>query len=403
MVARDWDCTPDAVSFFSETFHPYPFDRYSMAEVVMGGAMEHQTCTSMGESLVDGSGTYYTIVAHELSHHWWGDMITCGTWQDIWLNEGFASYCEVLYVEHIYGESSRHSYIADQMSQYFSWEDWEGRFPIYNPDYMWGGTVYKKGSCVLDMLRTELGDSLFFAVLREYADRYEYGTVETDDFIGVCEEISGEELGWFFDQWIFEQGYPEIEYDWGIDGSDSLGWDLTFKARQVQEDAPVVFRFPFYVRITFLGYSDTVIVIPFNSDSIRYVGHFTLRPMAVEPNADARVVMKTTRVPGAIAEGRAIPSDFALTAYPNPFNSSVKITIDGVGAGSKPVPIAIYDLRGNMVGAMPASTDIAVNTETGGAHTFIWTPDKSVPSGVYLIRVKQGNSTCITKNIIYIK
>ena len=193
--------TPEILELFSDLFGDYPFERYGNAVAPMGGAMEHTTIVTFGSSLI-GGGYGELVNAHEAAHHWWGDYVTLADWPEIWLNEGFASYGEVLWNESKYGEEGRRSYVEEQKDSYFTWKDWEGEFSLYDPDYMWGGTIYDKGSVVLDMLRTLVGDESFFAALRRYGADNAYGVVTTADLEAAFETETQEDLGWFFDQWV---------------------------------------------------------------------------------------------------------------------------------------------------------------------------------------------------------
>ncbi len=201
----------EMVPMYEEIFGiDYPFDKYGAAMVPMGGAMEHQTCTAMGEGLVDGHGTYGLVFAHELAHHWWGNLVTCATWDDIWLNEGFATYSEALAVEYFYDAEYYTQYVEGLAAAYIAWNEWEGVFPLSDPDYMWGGTVYDKGGVVVHMLRMRMGDDAFFDALLEYGDRYEHDAATTDDLQDLLQEFTGVDLELFFDQWVHRAGHPEF-------------------------------------------------------------------------------------------------------------------------------------------------------------------------------------------------
>ncbi|MCK5832750.1 T9SS type A sorting domain-containing protein [bacterium] len=226
----------DAMAVFEELFAPYPFEKYYMSVVPLGYmAMENQTATSMGESyLYDDE---YFVVAHELSHHWWGDALTCGTWKDIWLNEGFASYCEALYIEQAYTWDDFREYVwNDQMAYITSWEF--NSFPIYDPYYMWGRTVYQKGASILDMLRFQTGDSLFFDIIRDYFSRYIYSSAVTTDFIEVCEDNYGDSLSWFFDQWVYSAHTPTLQWRYFTDLINPFPDDSISRMVLVHQDEP---------------------------------------------------------------------------------------------------------------------------------------------------------------------
>ncbi|MCE1190329.1 MAG: M1 family metallopeptidase [Ignavibacteria bacterium] len=217
-------------------FGPYPFmkDKYGIAEFLwQGGAMEHQTITGIGTSLVKGKQYFEDMYLHELSHHWWGNSVSPKTWKDVWLNEGFASYCEALYEEQVNGQDALHS----KMMEYSGFPD---ENPLYNPgDDMFSQKVYHKGAWVLHMLRNELGDSVFFNVLRTYYHTYQFANASTDDFINICQSVSGKDLTIFFRQWVFEDfRVPQIEYRWKFINSDILQLDI----KQIQQKG--VYTFP---------------------------------------------------------------------------------------------------------------------------------------------------------------
>ena len=242
----DWENVPAMVDFYSNDYFPYPFPTYGMATAPLGGAMEHQTMTTMSSGLITGNRRYESTVAHELAHQWWGDMVTCYDWPNIWLNEGFATYFDALFTEHFYGEEDFRNQMEGNRSTYFSWESYEGRFPLYNPDYMWGGTVYNKGAWVLHMLRNVVGTATFKNIMQEYATRYLYDNARTEDFIEVCEDVAGTDLDWFFDQWVYMAGYPEYQYRWSYQAGT-----ITIRIDQIQEVDSVtpLFNMPVDLRI----------------------------------------------------------------------------------------------------------------------------------------------------------
>ncbi len=207
-AAADLGNTPDMIAFLSDLWFPYPYDTYANVIVPMGGAMEHTTATSYGETFLGGGWAEFANV-HELAHQWWGDWVTCATWADIWLNEGFASYTEALWYERYLGEEGLAEYLESQRESYLGWHAWEGVFALYDPFYMWGGTVYDKGSWVVHMLRGVLGDEAFFGALRDYGAARGGGVATTADLEADLEASTGLDLGWFFDAWVYQAGDPE--------------------------------------------------------------------------------------------------------------------------------------------------------------------------------------------------
>ncbi len=235
IAMENWGYITDAMDVYSDLFGLYPFadEKYAMASVPLGWmAMEHQTSTTMGEGFL--MMDYWYVSAHELAHHWFGDMVTCGTWKDIWLNESFAVYCECLYVEETEGYEAFREYVHGKQLDYVLSGEFNA-FPIYDPDYMWGATVYPKGATVLDMLRYQIGDSIFFHVINTYLDRFEHRSAITDDLLAVFYEFCGDSLSWFFDQWIFDAHTPTVQVLSFIAGDD----DSSRAIFLVHQDEPV--------------------------------------------------------------------------------------------------------------------------------------------------------------------
>lgn len=231
----------DMMSVYAEHYGEYPFpeEKNGNAEFTWGGGMEHQTCASIG---------FYGewLVAHEVSHQWFGDNITCKTFNHVWLNEGFATYSEALWSEMTYGEEA---YWADILAnQYF------GGGTIYVPDtndhgrIFHSGLSYNKASWVLHMLRHIVGDDTFFDILRAYTAQYADSVADTEDFKNLCESMSGMQLDDFFDEWIYGEYYPIYSYDWTSQSAATSGWDVTLDVSQVQEWQ--LFTMPIDVKIT---------------------------------------------------------------------------------------------------------------------------------------------------------
>ncbi|MEZ5964209.1 MAG: M1 family metallopeptidase [Planctomycetota bacterium] len=193
---------------FSGVYGQYPFvqEKYGIAQFTWGGGMEHQTITSQS------SASEY-LTAHELSHHWWGDNVTCATWHDIWLNEGFATFSEAVWAENRAGGSlaSYHTRIRQTRPSQTS-----GTVYVYDAgninNVFSSNYVYNKGSWVLHQLRHVLGDSVFFQALLDYRAAYSGRSATTADFRASCEQTSGRDLGWFFDEWVMNGGSPTYRH-----------------------------------------------------------------------------------------------------------------------------------------------------------------------------------------------
>lgn len=378
----DFERTPQMLDFFSTTFGEYPFikEKYGMAEFVWEGAMEHQTMTSYGDFLITGDKFFERLVAHELSHQWWGNLMTLSNWDEIWLHEGFATYCEALWTEHLQG----HQAYSDFMwSRSLNSVGFAG--PIVPPWNLFGNTTYKKGAWVLHMLRGVLGDADFFQALRDYASlsSLQYGNVTSEDFEASVEATTGQELDWFFDQWLYEAGRPTYGYNWTTkpEGNQIR---ITLRIEQVQTHQ--LYSMPLDVRIQ--TPSETVDAEVFVTDAIHW---FTWvldeEPTGIELDPD-RWVLKWTQEQLAATSAPNPPGvTQLLPATPNPFNPSTLLRFEL--SDPAPVRLRVYDARGRLVrvldrGALP-----------GGLHAvpFQAFDDRGAPlaSGVYRVLLEAGD------------
>ncbi len=225
LVYSDWvdeiRATGSMISTFSELLMDYPFskEKYGHAMAPLGGGMEHQTMTTI-------HNFSFFLVAHELAHQWFGDYITCGNWQDIWINEGFASYMEYVAAQQLLGQQAADAWMINAMSiaksetggsVYVPEESVEDTYRLF--DY---GLSYKKGAILLHMIRYHLDDDeLFFGVLTTYLEQFGFGLAVGEDFKEILEIESGMDFSCFFDQWYYGEGYPRFILQWYQEG-DSL-------------------------------------------------------------------------------------------------------------------------------------------------------------------------------------
>jgi aminopeptidase N len=250
---RTFGRTPDMVSFFSElTGVPYPWNKYAqvvVSDFIFGG-MENTTATTMYEHiLLDARAaidvTSDDLIAHELAHQWFGDYVTCRDWSEGWLNEGFATFMEHVWREKALGRDEYEYSVKHDLSSYLSEAHGRYRRPIVCQDYdspldLFDRHLYEKGGLVLHVLRTELGDTLFWKGVSTYLNRHARSIVETRDLLRALEEVSGRSLGRAFEEMVMRPGHPEIEVD--------VSWDdgvLTCAVKQVQsatDGVPSVFE-----------------------------------------------------------------------------------------------------------------------------------------------------------------
>ncbi len=218
---EDIDATVDMIHLFSGLFTPYPFyeEKYGHAMAPFGGGMEHQTMTTI-------INFQFSLVAHELAHQWFGNNVTCATWQDIWINEGFASYSEYIAIQKLLSQEVADRWMQSALDRVTSQPGGSVYVPVEEVnserrifDYR---LSYKKGAVILHMLRFEMNnDELFFEALREFQVRYVDSVATGDDFKNVTEDVTGRDWDYFFDQWYYGEGYPEYTINWEQIG-DSL-------------------------------------------------------------------------------------------------------------------------------------------------------------------------------------
>ena len=380
---RDLAVTADMVRFYSSVFGEYPFlkEKYGMAIFGWGGAMEHQTITSYSSGLITGDNHYDFINAHELAHQWFGDLITMRFWSHIWLNEGFASYAEALWFEHLYGTNYYHEYMADMWS-----ENFRGSLFItdsLNSNSLFSRTVYDKGAWVLHMLRGVLGDSLFFKAISAYANNINliYGNAVTEDFRDICESVSGLELDWFFDQWVYREGRPQYNFRWHSSPFPPFHTDIV-----VEQSNTPPYKMPIQIGLS-NNEQDTVITVWNSLASQYYTLQTNFLPTRVALDPDNWILKRVTMLN---------PHDFIVSrTYPNPFNSMVYFTLYIPTAGM--VKLEIYNLLGQLVYNEE-------NYYSAGDHRVSWDGrnlhGKQLPSGMYLSRVIHGNKQKSNKMIL---
>jgi len=391
----DVTAMPDAIQIFSDLYGAYPFEKYGTAEVTpyRSGGMEHQTMTTVNKSWIQGNRSVESGFVHELAHMWWGDAVTLEDWPDIWLNEGFATYSEALFSEQYYGSNTfrykvlslRERYLARSVSK---------DFPIYDPpdgELFNSGIVYNKAAFVLHMLRAWIGDAVFFNILRTYYQTYLYQNASTTQFQQVCEQVSGEDLDVFFDQWIYSRGYPQLEYAWYSESAGSEGSDVFLRIEQVQtgQDVPV-FTFPLDLRLhTGQNATDTTVWV----DSVlnNFLFRLPARPDSIDLDPEVQLIYSGSFVETGALRSSAIPDRIDLLPnFPNPFNPTTTIYYNvPESADGQRVRLELYNTLGQRV-------RVLINKpKASGEYWTLWngTDEHGVPaaSGVYILNLKVRN------------
>lgn len=252
-VRDNYAKTVPMLETLSELFGEYPFikEKYGHAEFIWGGGgMEHQTITSL-------AGYSESLIVHELAHQWWGNMVTCETFHDIWLNEGFATYTEALWWEQQLGPEAMHQDMARNV--YLGDETVYVENPQVDNIFYYRST-YMKAAWVLHMLRHVIGDEVFFELLHTYYDEFKFKTINTEQFRELCERVSGQELDQFFQQWIFEGGAPHYAFLWESQPSSTgEGYEVTLVIHQEQTSG-TIFEMPVDIKLEYPNGSQTLVL-----------------------------------------------------------------------------------------------------------------------------------------------
>lgn len=380
---------PDMMRYFSapDRFGRYPFERFGLVPGYYGfpwGGMEHQTQVMIHPSYIGGGGE--ATICHELSHMWWGDMVTHQEYADVWLNEGFASWAECLYMGHLNGRNYFQNYIAGKARQYFA-QHRSRDFPIYNPP--WSeiynyGIIYCKGSWVLRMLQFVCGDTaweqpgVFFRALRVYADSFRYSTATTENFRRIVERETGRDLAQFFNQWIYDRGYPKFRLFWSKERSGD-SWEVTVRVVQQNDtNSRRVFVTTFPLQINCSG--ESIRVQADIQDSVYTASFRVLRePAGITPDPDNWILDScyVTQVGVGELAGELKVSRGRVGIICNPTRNGIRFVCHPEALDF----IEIFDCGGRCVKAFSIEKNGYEQMRT------IWL---AVPAGVYYLRTVSG-------------
>ncbi len=358
-VQSDLDQTPLILDLYETLFEVYPFhnEKYGHAEFGWGGGMEHTTVSFM-------VGFDRQLIAHEMGHHWFGDKVTCGTWKDIWLNEGFATYLADLVIENFDGDAA---FVADKQSMI----DYIVSSPsgnVYltdaqatNVDRIFSSRLsYDKGAMVLEMLRFKLGDAAFFQGLKNYlADpnlAYKYAT--TANLQSHLEAVYGQSLTEFFNDWIYNQGYPTYTItaqNWGTG-------QAKFTINQTQSDASVsYFEMPVPVRIHGAGGQQADIVLNNTTNGEVIIQSVPFQITSIEFDPERHLIAANST---ATLGNQNFDMDSAIALYPNPASDVIHIQMPTTSILEK---ITVYNSLGQKV-MENSNIDFSVSSLSTGVH-----------------------------------
>lgn len=372
----DIDQTAEFVELFSDLYIMYPFadEKYGHCQTQLGGGMEHQTMTTIG-------GFGFGLVAHELGHMWFGDNVTCATWSDIWINEGFATYSDYLANENLLGSAAAKAWLAGRHDHVKQEPGGSVYVPPSQLGNIWrifdGRLSYSKGALIIHMIRHELNnDSVFFQVMHDFQEMYTDTSATGMDFRAVLEDVSGEDFEQFFDQWYFGEGYPIYDIFWSQD-ADSLYITST---QSTSTTVTTLFQMtlPFYVE--FQDGSDTTYRVFQESN----LDHFSIpidQPVEdIMLDPDLWTLHKLSSLVVGIED---LENPVFFTVGPNPFNDRLNIFFSH--KSGEDLFVIISDLAGRKV----------MEKTLSGTSAILSTRDLN--SGLYLIRVTDGENEMVRK------
>ena len=366
--------TVPIMELFSELFEEYPFadEKYGHAQFGWGGGMEHTTVSFMG-------GFSRGLIAHELAHQWFGNKITCGSWQDIWLNEGFATYLAALVIEDFDGDNSFRSWRQSTVNSITNVPS--GSVYVPESDTLSVSRIfssrlsYSKGAMVLHMLRKKVGDTHFYQGMQDYLQdsNFAFGYARTEDYKGIMEAASGQNLTEFFNDWVYNEGYPSYDVQWYYSAPN----EITIQLNQSQSHASVTFfEAPVPLRLvgTMGETQDIVLDNVSNGEFFTESVGFTVDHILFDP--ESHLISRNNTVT------LSVPEEFMLSAiqlYPNPVTNNLNIKIP---SGITVESVEVFNTIGQLI-ASPS------------AHLSI--PFQELSKGMYFVQIKTNQGTVIKK------
>jgi aminopeptidase N len=366
------DRLPEVMQLFEELFGPYPFvsEKYGMTQLGFYGAIENQTNT-ITNSMDQG---WFMISVHELAHMWYGCQVTCSSWNHGWLNEGFATYAEALWIEHDEGAAAYRNYMAQKA--------WYSGGTVFlpeadNPFGVFLPIIYRKGAWVLHMLRFVMGDESFFDMLRNYAwqPEFSYSGLNTEEFRAYCESWYGYELDWFFDQWVYDAYYPAFYYNFEQE-NDKLHLQV-FQA-QGQLGRRPVFETPMQWKISFQDQTDTLLTLWHDVQNQYYVLEgLAGEVVSLTPDPNQWLLFTAQFVPDLpVGLPEAEHSD-VFVVYPNPASSMLFIRLAGIDAAA-----------GMLVEFVQSNGQLSARLPLSGSEMLV--DVSQLPEGTYLLRLRNA-------------
>ena len=372
-IMSNIEWTKTVMNTFEQYFGPYPYrnEKYGHMQFGWGGGMEHATMSSMGSW---GRG----IIAHELAHQWFGDKVTCGAWNDIWLNEGFATFGEHLANEKLLMTNSQFmSYLSSEMNYITS----SGGGSVYVSDTNLGNTgaifsgrlSYSKGGYVVRMIKWILGDDAFYSALKDYHARPQlaYGYAKTEDLKNSLLESTGKDFTEFFNDWIYGQGHPTYQIRWN-QTADQM---LRFKVSQTTSHSSVnFFEMPLPIKVNGTGGQVAYLVLNHTTKNQNFAEQVNFPVVSIQFNYENQILQRNSTVTKdttilSVNDG----GKEEMKIYPNPVKD--RLSVSGI---NKDQPYEILSIDGKLIKAGKYSSTKTIEVQ-------------ALPKGVYLLKVSNQN------------
>ncbi len=365
--------TKNIMEMFEIYFGPYPYrnEKYGHMQFGWGGGMEHATMSSMGS-------WSRSIIAHELAHQWFGDKVTTGAWNDIWLNEGFATYGAHLANEKLLMTASQfQAFLADEMDYITS----SSAGSVYvadgglsnNNTLFSGRLTYSKGGYVVRMIKWVLGDDAFYNAIKDYHSRpnLAYNYVRTDDLKNSLLQSTGVNFTEFFNDWIYGQGYPTYNIKWN-QTSDQV---LRFKISQTQSNSSVSFyEMPLPIKVNGTGGQVAYLKLNNTTNNQNFAETVGFPVSSIQFNYENQILQRNSVVnkdTSILAVDSSVKSLFAV--YPNPVKDD--LSVSGI---SKNTTFEIYSLDGKLLKSGIYTKESTINVS-------------KLPKGIYLLKIENQN------------
>jgi len=369
------DCTHVQMNLLQEKYGEYPFieEKYGHCITPIGGGMEHQTMTTQRDF-------QFHLTIHEMGHSWFGNQVTCATWNHIWINEGFATYTQYLGLENLANRASADAFMAALQDRVMRLPDGSVYVPdeyLDDRDRIFSGRLsYYKGAVIIHMIRYVLdNDELFFHVLQEFQSRYAYQTATAEDFKEVLEELSQKDFDTFFDLWYYGEGFPVYQFNWK---QSANGFFELYSQQESSTPKAIFFPMKFDVQLYFTDGTDSIIQVEQNQavENFNWVSKKFIKDIIPNPGASNLMKVKS------IYSGSLVPGE--VHVEPNPAQDFVLLRF--ANSQSQRI-LKIYN----------ASLQLIEQMEIPDKMMMIPVNDWS--SGIYFLKIQDGNQEIIKKII----